>query len=246
MHSAVTLSAPSVAIFLRLQLLFSDTNANHSDLLGPKSALSPQKALRFFGKHFPCDRKSLASAILFQKTREGCGCFQGLFGGSKEHSGKVPGKLLEKLSESRNATNSGISGTKKGKPARNLGPALWTFSPPSVRGVCWNRQFQPSRVFLTFCDFSRKFKKASPPRFWLATGLFATENRGDLRLRSLVLSAVTWFGRHFHWNDSGFGPKVRGTVQESELQPESESYSPMEPPQIWTESPQTDVWIGIW
>ena len=28
-----------------------------------------------------------------QQTREGCGCFRGLFGGSQGNSGKVPGKL---------------------------------------------------------------------------------------------------------------------------------------------------------
>ena len=42
----------------------------------------------------------------------------------EENSGKVPGKLLEIFSESRNATNSMISDTGKGKPAGNLGLTL--------------------------------------------------------------------------------------------------------------------------
>ena len=43
----------------------------------------------------------------------------------EENCGKVPGKLLGKIfPESRNATNSRISGTGKGKPAGNLGSTL--------------------------------------------------------------------------------------------------------------------------
>ena len=57
-----------------------------------------------------------------QRTREGCGCFRGLFGVPEENSGKVSGKLLEK--DSRNATNARISGIGKGKPAGNLGLTL--------------------------------------------------------------------------------------------------------------------------
>ena len=43
----------------------------------------------------------------------------------QESSGKVPGKLLEKMfAELRNATNSRISGTGKGRPAGNLRSTL--------------------------------------------------------------------------------------------------------------------------
>ena len=60
-----------------------------------------------------------------QKTREGCGCFRGLCRSSagkfRENSGKIAGKFFP---ESRNATNSRISGTGKGKPAGNLGSTL--------------------------------------------------------------------------------------------------------------------------
>ena len=83
-----------------------------------------------------------AHLIYVQKTREGCGCFWGLFWGFPR---KTPGKSREncwkKFPEWQNATNSRISGTGKGKPAGNLGSTLpGTLSPPS--------EFQPSRVFL--------------------------------------------------------------------------------------------------
>ena len=43
----------------------------------------------------------------------------------EQSSGKIPGKLLDFFfSESRNALNSRILGTGKGKPARNLGSTL--------------------------------------------------------------------------------------------------------------------------
>ena len=66
---------------------------------------------------------------------------------------KTPGKSRENcwkiFPESRNATNSRTSGTGKGKPAGNLGSTLpETLSLPSGGGIFWNRQFQPSRVFL--------------------------------------------------------------------------------------------------
>ena len=44
----------------------------------------------------------------------------------------------------------------------------------------------------------------------------------------------------FRWN---FIRRV--ATQKSELQPESQSYSRMDP-QIWIKSPQTGVWIGFW
>ena len=42
----------------------------------------------------------------------------------EKKSGKVPAPLLEKFPELRNATNSKISVTGKGKPAKNLGSTL--------------------------------------------------------------------------------------------------------------------------
>ena len=64
---------------------------------------------------------------LIQRTREGCGCFRGLFGG--------PGKIAGNFSRIANATNSRISDFGKGKPAGNLGSTLpGTLSQPSVRG----------------------------------------------------------------------------------------------------------------
>ena len=56
----------------------------------------------------------------------------------EENSGKVPGKLLEFFffPGSRNAINSRISGTGKGKPDGNFGfDTAGTLSPPSVRNV---------------------------------------------------------------------------------------------------------------
>ena len=57
----------------------------------------------------------------FQKTREGCGCFWGLYGSS---AGKFRENCWIIFPESRNALNCRISGTGKGKPAENLGSTL--------------------------------------------------------------------------------------------------------------------------
>ena len=85
-------------------------------------------------------------AVQSQKTREGCGCFRGLFGGSrKKNSRKVPGKT----SESQNATNSRIWGTGKRKPFGNLRSTL---PEPCPHLVC--RLFLKSTVpaFSSFSD----------------------------------------------------------------------------------------------
>ena len=76
----------------------------------------------------------------------------GVFAGVlEESSGKIAGKLLEIFPGPRNALNSRILGTAKGKPATNIG---WVHTAldlaPTFRAGCFqNRQFQPSRVFLT-------------------------------------------------------------------------------------------------
>ena len=58
------------------------------------------------------------------------------WGGPEENSGKITGKLLENVPESRNALNSSTSGTGKGKPAANLWSTLpGTLSKPSMAGV---------------------------------------------------------------------------------------------------------------
>ena len=56
-------------------------------------------------------------------TRRVSGVFAGVL---EESSGKIPGKLLEKFSPefSRNAMNSRIWGTGKGKPAGDIGSTL--------------------------------------------------------------------------------------------------------------------------
>ena len=92
-----SLSAPSVAILLRLPLRFPVASENRGDCLGPESALSPHRE--------PCD------VFLRRKVASDCDIF---------------------------------------------------------------------------CDFSTT--KRAPTAVWLATGTFATENQGGLRLRFLVLS----------------------------------------------------------
>ena len=79
-----------------------------------------------------------------QKTREGCGCFRGLFGGSR---GKLPGsprKIAGKFfPNSRNATNSRISGTGKGKHAGNLCPHCRDLV-PTFRAGCFLKSTVPA------------------------------------------------------------------------------------------------------
>ena len=96
--------------------------------------------LRFL-KHCDCDAV-LPCQDQNQKTREGFGCFWGLLAGSR---GKVWENCWQNLPESRNVLISGISGTRKGKPAANIRSTLpGTLFQPSVR-VFWNRLFHPSR-----------------------------------------------------------------------------------------------------
>ena len=115
--------------------------------------------------------------VINQKTREGCGCFWGLCGSAggkfRENSGKITGKIYP---ESRNALNSRILGTGKGKPAGNIGSTLpWTLCRPSVRDVFRNRQLQPSRVFLNKKAPDgrwRKFPNVLETAFYSGVGRF--------------------------------------------------------------------------
>ena len=86
------------------------------------------------------------------------GSVRGFRGKLQESPGKISGKNVP---ESRNATNSKISGTGKGKPAANVDTAR-TLSPPSVRGDFRNRQFQLSRVFLIQAPKSHIVPYATP------------------------------------------------------------------------------------
>ena len=68
-------------------------------------------------------------------------------------SGKSQESCWKMFPELRNALNSRIWGTGKGRPAANLLPHRPEPCRPSARGCFWKRQFQPSRVFLktTIC-----------------------------------------------------------------------------------------------
>ena len=87
-------------------------------------------------------------------TREGCGCFRGLFGGSLGKLRESPGKIaLEKFSRTfaKCYKFSDFGHTGKGsKPAGNL---VLTLPGPCPHLPCGgffrNRLFQPSRAFLT-------------------------------------------------------------------------------------------------
>ena len=62
-----------------------------------------------------------------------------------ENSGKVPGRLLDNFSQIAKCYKFSDFGHQERQTCRER----VTLSPPSVRGLFWNRQFQPSRVFLT-------------------------------------------------------------------------------------------------
>ena len=94
--------------------------------------------------------------FLYQKTREGCGCFWDLLGGSR---GKLQGKLLEKCLESQNALNSRISGTGKGKPAGNLGSTLLGDGPTFCE------VFFLKSTFLTFSSFLHVLHRVTSIKF---------------------------------------------------------------------------------
>ena len=94
---------------------------------------------------------SLAAMVDYlQKTREGCGRFWGLFGGSW---GKLPGKMLEKITRVAKGYQFWDFRHRERQTCREPWvDTAWTWPPPSVRGVFWNRQFQPSRAVLTSQD----------------------------------------------------------------------------------------------
>ena len=106
---------------------FSPTHKHFGKIRSIFHKKIPNSKTSFLPTSF-CERATLVclcqkpETAISQKTREGCGCFRGLF------SRKTPGKFQENcwknFPESRNATNSRISGTGKGKPAGNLGPTL--------------------------------------------------------------------------------------------------------------------------
>ena len=98
--------------------------------------------------HRPCP-------ISNQRTREGCGCFRGLFGGSRGFSWESPRKIVEKMVPNRKMLQ--ILGFRAPGKANLLGTCrepwvdtAWTLSPPSVRAVFWHRQFL---VFSSFSDW---------------------------------------------------------------------------------------------
>ena len=62
------------------------------------------------------------------------------------------------------------------------------FPPPFQRALRFLLRRQVASDCDSLCDFSKKKKR--PIAVWLATGTFATGNRGDLRLRFLVLSGA--------------------------------------------------------
>ena len=93
-----------------------------------------------------------------------------LFLGSvRGFSRKTPGKCWENcwkiFPESRNATNSRIWGSGKGKPAGNLGPTLPGPCPHLPSGVFFlNRQLRPFRVLLKQARFTLDFCSGMPLR----------------------------------------------------------------------------------
>ena len=103
----------------------------------------------------------------------------------EENSGKVPGKLPEKICPgSRNATNSGILGHRERQTCRAPWvDTAWTLSPPSVRGVFWNRQFQPSRSFLNCAQ--NNFDLLCGPLLEAATAVSVSATKNDFQNRFL-------------------------------------------------------------
>ena len=81
---------------------------------------------------------------LIQKTREGCGCFRGLFRGSpgklrKSHR-KIAGKFFLRLAKCYKFQDFGH--LERQTCREPWVDTAGTLSPPSVRGVFWNRQLE--------------------------------------------------------------------------------------------------------
>ena len=74
-----------------------------------------------FGAEGEGGQKKKQTSSFFRKLEEAVTASGVCAGVLEENGGKVPGKLPETFPELPNATNSRISGTRKGKPAGNLG-----------------------------------------------------------------------------------------------------------------------------
>ena len=96
-------------------------------------------------------QNSFSEVLIFQKTREGCGCFRGLSGGSRGKLLESPGKIAGKIFPKREMPQiPGFQARERQTCREPWIHIVRTLSRPTVRGVFWNRQFQPSRVFLNF------------------------------------------------------------------------------------------------
>ena len=97
----------------------------------------------------------IARALIHQRTREGCGCFRGLFGGYPEKtSGKSRENCRKHFPNHEKLQIPGFQVPGKANLPGSLGQhCLDLVPPPSVRGVFLKStvpgcNFQPSRVFL--------------------------------------------------------------------------------------------------
>ena len=133
-----------------------------------------------------------------QKTREGCGCFWDLLGVPEENSGKVPGKLLGKCSESQNATNSRISGNGKGKPVGNLGSSLPGPCPHLPCGVFL--EIDSSSLLEFFLSPLARTKRPGAPKCRIVSRNAAVHSRRKAQ------EGKEWLCPHFGHEDLS-GPK---------------------------------------
>ena len=131
--------------------------------------------LRAWLKFWPCSGRPPDRPPI--RKREKAAAVSGIASGvPKPDFGKSRAEWGETYPESRNAFNSRIWGTGKGTLASSVGSTLpWTLSQPSVQGVLWNAQFQPSRVF-SAPDACRDIRPKSSslacffdPGFWVPT-----------------------------------------------------------------------------
>ena len=110
----------------------------------------------------------------------------------------------------------------------DLKATMWASLSSYLLNVCAPKVFRPQRALRAPCvgnsqemPFCLCFSEARsvPIAVWLATGAFATENRGDLRLRYLVLSGAPTNAllRGTSFCRSRGGPKTAGQLTASEL-----------------------------
>ena len=142
----------------------------------------------------------------------------------EDNSGKAPGKLLEKNSRLAKCYEFWDFRHRERQTCREpFALTAGTLSPPSVRGVFWNRQFQPSRVYVLFSllrnDLNSEERGSLLLRIpsWLLCFQFWDSLKNRKRAEYCFESTVS--RKRTHWASLSFGANSVSSVQTGKMPP---------------------------